>query len=227
MEPPRPPASSPSKNRSLWGRAFLASSGAHLLFGAVLVLAPISLFYWKKTKESPQVAFHFRSVPAHPVAADLPEIEVVPPEEIDPVLTPADPLEDPSFPTSSLTSFPDLVSLFPPKPTPVQETPELPQPLQDVGMTDPLPVAELCPPPRYPTLAKRRRWEGRARIWVKVGADGRPSGVGLAESSGYEILDRAAMEAVAKWVFQPALAKGEAVAGEVVVPIRFRWRRPS
>ena len=60
-----------------------------------------------------------------------------------------------------------------------------------------------------------------------MGADGRPSGVGLAESSGYEILDGAVIEAVAKWIFQPALAKGEAVAGEVVVPIPFRWRRPS
>ncbi len=223
----------------MWGRAFLASTGFHIFVGVVFIFGPVSLIYWKKPQDPPQVAFHFQSITVQPVAADLPEIEVVPPEETDPILTPADPLEDPTF----LTSFPDLGSLFPlePPPIPVQdsalpptstpqsapETPERPQPWQDIGTTDPLPVAELCPPPRYPALAKRRRWEGRARVWVKVDADGRPSDVGLSESSGYEILDRAAMEAVAGWVFQPALAKGEAVAGEVVVPIRFRWRRPS
>jgi protein TonB len=41
-------------------------------------------------------------------------------------------------------------------------------------------------------------------------------------SSGYEILDKAAMEAVERWKFKPAMADGFPVEGEVEVPIRFK-----
>ncbi|MFP4055771.1 MAG: energy transducer TonB [Candidatus Brocadiia bacterium] len=78
------------------------------------------------------------------------------------------------------------------------------------------------PPPAYPPLARRRGYEGVVVVRVRVGSDGRPLRVAVAESCGHAVLDRAAREAVETWRFRPARAAGRAVAAEVEVPIRFR-----
>lgn len=77
-------------------------------------------------------------------------------------------------------------------------------------------------PPKYPELARRRGQEGRTLLQVEVSASGRPLNVEIAESSGHALLDEAALEAVARWRFQPAQRSGAAVAGTVEVPILFR-----
>ncbi|WP_322521836.1 energy transducer TonB [Guyparkeria halophila] len=80
------------------------------------------------------------------------------------------------------------------------------------------------PPPVYPRAAQRLRQEGEVRLLVVVDADGRPIDWSVERSSGHERLDRAAMEAVAKWRFEPATRGGNAVQGEVIVPLRFKLR---
>jgi protein TonB len=77
------------------------------------------------------------------------------------------------------------------------------------------------PPPPYPSTARRRGWEGEVLLLVNVTARGEVSNVTVSRSSGYQILDRAALNAVYRWQFQAALRNGRAVAGKVVVPIRF------
>jgi protein TonB len=59
------------------------------------------------------------------------------------------------------------------------------------------------------------------RVRVTVATDGSVDRMELAESSGNRHLDRAAMEAVRRWRFQPAVRGGQAVAADVVVPIVF------
>jgi protein TonB len=48
----------------------------------------------------------------------------------------------------------------------------------------------------YPPLARRRRAEGTALVAFEVGADGRARRVAVAETSGFALLDRAALRAV-------------------------------
>jgi len=58
-------------------------------------------------------------------------------------------------------------------------------------------------PPRYPAVARRLRLQGTATVRALVGTDGRPQRVRLAISSGVEVLDDAALEAVQRWTFVP------------------------
>lgn len=77
------------------------------------------------------------------------------------------------------------------------------------------------PPPPYPSTARRRGWEGEVLLLVNVTSRGEVYKVTVSRSSGYQILDRTALNAVYRWKFQAALRNGRAVAGQVLVPIRF------
>jgi protein TonB len=50
---------------------------------------------------------------------------------------------------------------------------------------------------RYPPLARENNWQGDVRVGIVIGANGRPS-VTLKGSSGYEVLDRQALEMFAQ-----------------------------
>jgi protein TonB len=77
------------------------------------------------------------------------------------------------------------------------------------------------PEPAYPAASRRLREQGIVKLRVHVTETGRPNEVKLEKSSGYERLDTAATEAVRRWQFRPASRAGVAVAGWVVVPIKF------
>jgi periplasmic protein TonB len=78
------------------------------------------------------------------------------------------------------------------------------------------------PRPGYPGVARREGWEGTTMVRVQVGENGRPRSVQIQRSSGREVLDKAATEAVKKWTFAPATQGGQPVAGWVTVPIVFK-----
>lgn len=78
------------------------------------------------------------------------------------------------------------------------------------------------PKPRYPTIAKRRGWEGKVLLLVKVSAEGLSDSVKVKKSSGHEMLDDAAIEAVKKWRFIPAKRGNTPVASLIIVPIVFK-----
>jgi protein TonB len=77
------------------------------------------------------------------------------------------------------------------------------------------------PPPAYPLAARRRGMEGRVLVRAEVQADGSCNRVELKKTSGHDLLDQAALEAVKKWRFVPARKGGQAVAAWVEVPITF------
>jgi protein TonB len=60
---------------------------------------------------------------------------------------------------------------------------------------------------------------------VEVDADGRAADVSLSRSSGFPLLDQAALEAVRRWTFEPAREGGFPVASRVDVPVRFSLAR--
>ena len=80
------------------------------------------------------------------------------------------------------------------------------------------------PPPRYPLLARKRGYEGEAIVRVEVSRAGQVNAAEVVKSSGFDILDNAAREAVARWQFQPATRDGRPTAGRIDVPIEFRLR---
>jgi protein TonB len=78
------------------------------------------------------------------------------------------------------------------------------------------------PAPPYPGMSRRLGEEGRVLLRVRVGADGLPTQVEIAQSSGFPRLDAAAREAVRGWKFVPARQGERAVAASVNVPIAFK-----
>ncbi|HHJ12666.1 MAG TPA: energy transducer TonB, partial [Chromatiales bacterium] len=67
-----------------------------------------------------------------------------------------------------------------------------------------------------------RGMEGRVLLRVEVGSDGRVTAIRVQESSGFRLLDDAALTTVRAWRFAPARREGKAIPGKVLVPIRFR-----
>ena len=82
------------------------------------------------------------------------------------------------------------------------------------------------PTPDYPIPSKRRREEGIVLINVQVEVDGTPAAVSLNRSCGHPLLDRAALDAVRRWTFEPARAAGVPVASLLVIPVRFSLDEP-
>lgn len=80
------------------------------------------------------------------------------------------------------------------------------------------------PKPEYPTIAKSRGWQGKVMLRVQVSAEGSSESVEVETSSGHEILDESAIEAVKKWKFIPAKRGEKPVASSVIVPIIFTLR---
>lgn len=78
------------------------------------------------------------------------------------------------------------------------------------------------PPPAYPLSARRRGIEGTALVRAEIAAGGECLRAELKKSSGAEVLDQAALEAVKKWRFVPAKRGSQAVVAWVEVPITFK-----
>ncbi|MBE2210786.1 MAG: energy transducer TonB [Xanthomonadaceae bacterium] len=105
------------------------------------------------------------------------------------------------------------------KPSAPTRTPAAAAPSRSAATSAPVPTNQ--PAPRYPRNALRSGIEGTVQVQVEVGADGVPTSVSLASGSGSRELDRAAMDAVRRWRFSPAMANGQPTAGRVTVPIKF------
>jgi protein TonB len=78
------------------------------------------------------------------------------------------------------------------------------------------------PVPAYPRQARLKGWEGTVVLAVTVGPDGRCRSLAVASSSGFAVLDRAALAAVRHWRFEPARRNGLAVEAVAEVPVTFR-----
>jgi len=78
----------------------------------------------------------------------------------------------------------------------------------------------------YPTEAKLKGWEGIVKVKFTIAQDGRIKDIDVAESSGYPLLDAAAIFAIkdaSPYPFPPDFA-GEEV--EIIVPVNYRQIEP-
>jgi len=86
------------------------------------------------------------------------------------------------------------------------------------------PYVVFGPRPNYPPEARAGGREGKVRVKVLIAENGTPGEVQLAESSGSTSLDEAALTALRRWRFQPALRNGQPVPAWVTVPVIFSLR---
>jgi len=82
--------------------------------------------------------------------------------------------------------------------------------------------SETPQPPSYPRLAKRKGIEGTVVYEVWLDENGKQIKIKLKDSSGTQMLDKAASKAIAQWKFLPYKMNGQAVAHRVYVPIKFK-----
>jgi protein TonB len=76
--------------------------------------------------------------------------------------------------------------------------------------------------PVYPWAAVVRSEQGAVTLIIHVSPDGLPLGVAIAQSSGFNVLDQSARNAVMGWHFLPAVKDGEAVPFDMTLRVVFR-----
>ncbi len=76
-------------------------------------------------------------------------------------------------------------------------------------------------PPVYPLTARRKGLQGRVVLHVEVLADGGCGQINIHQSSGYAMLDNAALETVKTWRFVPARQGGSSVDKWFMIPVQF------
>jgi len=95
------------------------------------------------------------------------------------------------------------------KPADIQVVDEMPKPVKRVA-------------PKYPDAARKRGQQGIVQVSALVKTDGTTDKVKVVPGKGLAPdLDRAAVEAIRQWTFEPAVAKGKPVAVYIVVPVKF------
>ncbi|HXQ22438.1 MAG TPA: energy transducer TonB [Candidatus Acidoferrales bacterium] len=65
-----------------------------------------------------------------------------------------------------------------------------------------------CPEPHYPLVARARGWQGTVDVGLLVLADGSVDDASLRRSSGYGVLDAAAIAVARQSRFSPPAANG-------------------
>jgi protein TonB len=163
------------------------------------------------------------------VTISAPKPQVAPPKPVEP---PKKPLPKPITKKAPpiVQKSPDFAPVEPvsaPQPTPAAASPA---PAATAPAVEHFTEANFKanyltnPKPEYPSIAKSRGWTGKVMLRVQVSPEGTANSVDVETSSGHEMLDEAAIDAVKKWKFIPAKKGETAVASAVIVPIVFSLR---
>ena len=99
--------------------------------------------------------------------------------------------------------------------------PPLPPPGVEEPSTAPVQLPGRCPTPVYPPRAERQGIGGAVVLRITVGVDGGVVALTVEESSGHSILDRAALEAIRSWRFDPGTRGGQPEQMDVLKRLLF------
>ena len=154
-------------------------------------------------------------LPRVPEAVPLPPYEMPDDEELERILHDIPALAD--LPAPSLAAAGALAQRRRPRPPAPAAQPAPPdRPAPAAGTPPAAPLVPIYHPVYYPLDARSRRLTGRAEVEILVGAEGRVVRAELATSSGYPVLDEAALTAARQWRFRPPGRLRRAV-----IPFRF------
>jgi periplasmic protein TonB len=110
-------------------------------------------------------------------------------------------------------------------PAPEQSPPTVPPKVVETAApvtVKAIPLYKTNPKPDYPSLARRRNWQGTVTLAVTVSEQGSVTQVTLHKSSGHELLDKTALKTVKTWHFIPGRNNDRAAVMEVLVPVHFK-----
>ena len=166
-------------------------------------------------------------VPPPPPPKPLPPSPTLPAPRAAPAVARPAPELPLAVPTESAPSVNAPVGL--PAPLPVQNT--APVAAASVNAT-PVPSPKIAlpstqadylnnPKPAYPAMSRRLGEQGRAVVRVLIGADGLPQKAELHTSSGFDRLDRAALDTVMRWRYVPGKRGDVPEAMWFNVPLNF------
>lgn len=157
-----------------------------------------------------------------PMELDLSEFAGPPQPAPEPEELPAWQLEEPIVSLEIAEALPHvevrvpLIVMRSPGNTPAPEEPQT----HDTPPTVEF-LAGVNRPPAYPMLARRLGYQGTALLELEVLADGTTGAVQILESTGFKILDDAAVSAAKTWRFTPPQRSSPV---RVVVPVVFKLR---
>ena len=162
-------------------------------------------------------------IPPPPLVAAPPPPASVPPAA--PAAPPTPPSTSPHEPFAAAAAEPAgsiaELSAGAPKATPVAPPPVVAA-LPDGAVTrTATPSGGYQVHPSYPSTARRLGIEGTSLLRVFVGADGRVTDIELDRSAGHPDLDRAAIDAVRRWKFEPGRRGNEPIGMWVRLPVQF------
>jgi len=78
-----------------------------------------------------------------------------------------------------------------------------------------------CPQPTYPKLAKRLSQEGTVSVALAIDPKGKLLATEISRSSGFDLLDEAALVLARECTFSPRIIDGRAVESVVIMPVTF------
>lgn len=210
--------------------AFFASSTTHVVVG-VAVFAIAAWAVQEEPEQRPEILFTEARLSVEPTVLD--PIADLPPEELQVENLSDLPVEELFVEEDAPEWLPAQEQLpefeEPQKQAPVEEAPPLEPSQVAPPVPEPSAVIEAvqkkpgrCQPPRYPARARAKGWEGDVELLVDVSPSGAVKGVRITQSSGYDILDTAALQAVLSWEFEAARRNGIPEESEYRLVIRFR-----
>jgi len=226
VEPAAQPEPDFFTRRFNWKAAFLILVLHILAIGAILVQKHQQA---KIPLEAPILVNLMAPVAPPAASPPPPEITMTTP----PVVVPP-PVFTIANPPPSITA---VVSSTPPSPTPtparviaVTPTPAFtvaapvaaPATSESADLSAGLIRAE---PPRYPFESRRRKEEGVVTLAVTLNPQGEVAEIAIRESSGWDRLDDAALQAVRRWRWRPQMRDGQPVSVRGLVEIPFRLSR--
>ncbi len=107
-------------------------------------------------------------------------------------------------------------------PEPITKTQENQMDTGPVTLSSELSVS--CPKlmaPNYPAISRRMGEEGKLILRVELDESGHIDDARVVDSSGYERLDKAALEAVKSWQCRPSMRNGQPVRAVALQPFNF------
>lgn len=156
-----------------------------------------------------------------PLPQPLPRTETPPPEPVRPV-EPPPPQVIAATPQPSETP-PAFVAPAPPPEPPKPKGPTDQEIDTAKGNYGSLLSREFAKHKQYPRLAQMRGWQGTTKVELHIDASGNVISSGISESSGFDILDKQALEMVRK--ASPLPLPPDTLRGRefvIIVPVAFR-----
>ena len=221
------------------GAADLKANAQRMLRKALIISAAIHLgvigiyvgtTIWKPRDEVEYTGrvIRMQTLPPPPSLSNAPPPPVIPNQPIvKPTIGTPVPVADALAPEQTIMTQQEISALNTPvgvsgsgRDSLVIATDDMPNEGEFVYYEDePVPVTRV--EPSYPEFAREAQIQGKVTLHVLVGKDGRVKNVKVIK--GVTGLNEAAVDAIKKWVFKPALSNNKPVAVWVEVPMDFHF----